>query len=197
MNVLQHKFIRSLLSATCALSVLCTAVAAQAEEEEVSPEVLAVRQAIQDDCAYYMRNIRPVYFPAVPYGWKVTIGSDNTVSYTHTKGSSSVVDTTIKMYYTRRTLYQDAATVMDDYVAKNSCEEKTMVGKGFYTTSCGISNTYAIVIGEPNNMYTIELIGNYGPASSAIISNYVNAIVSGKKVFKDRNIGEVINNSGN
>lgn len=196
MGVLQHKFIRSLLSATCALSLVMGANVAFAEdEEELTPEMIAARQELKKQNDYYMRNIRPVYFPAVPFGWKIEISDDNTVSYIHAKSEGSESGTTIKMRYTRRTYGMDAAGFMDRYISANSCEDKTKVGKGFFTTSCGVSNTYAIAIGEKNNLYFIELVGNYSSASSAIISNYVNSIVSGKKVFKDRNIGDVSQNN--
>lgn len=184
---------------------LSAPVLAADEGEEVSPEMLAAAQKQLKKNDYYMRNIRPVYFPPVPYGWKIEIAEDNTVSYIHSKSSETKsqsangdkAGTTIKMRYTRRTNGKDAASFMDDYVQENSCEDKTQQGNGFYTTSCGVSNTYAIVIGEPDNMYIIELVGNYSSAASAIIGNYVNAIVSGKKVFKDRNIGELNRDSAN
>lgn len=80
---------------------------------------------------------------------------------------------------------------MNDYVIKNNCAEKSQQGNGFYTTSCRKSNTYAIVIGEVDNLYLIELIGNYNHAAQAIIEQYVGNIVNGKKVFANRDIGDI------
>ncbi len=139
----------------------------------------------------YMRNIVPVYFPAVPFGWKVIVGDDNSVSYIHTVGNSNNNGTIIKMRYTRKTSRMDAAAYMDHYVYQHSCTDKIKQGTGFYTTSCMTNNTYTIVVGEVDNMYIIELKGDYNAAARAIIENYVGNIVNGKKVFMDRNIGDM------
>lgn len=197
MSILQQKLIKSLLVAGCAFTFMTSALTPVfAEEEEIPPEILAAAEEQDRLNDAYMRNIRPVHFPPVPYGWQIEVKEDNTVSYYHKKSKKSEeIDTTINMRYTRRTIDLDAAAFMDDYVRTHSCEDKQQQGHGFYTTSCGVTNTYAIVIGEINNMYLIELKGSYSSAASAIIGDYVNSIVSGKKVFKDRNIGEM--NSSN
>lgn len=191
MSILQHKLFKSLLLAGCAFSFMAGAIT-PVLAEEIPEEILAAaneQDRLNDE---YMRNIVPVYFPPVPYGWQIEIAPDNTVSYFHPKSKNSdEVDTTINMRYTRRTLDQDAEAFIDEYIATNSCEDKTQQGHGFYTTTCGVTNTYAIVIGEVNNMYLIELKGNYSSAASAIIGSYVNSIVKGKRVFKDRSIGEL------
>lgn len=176
------------------------ALASDDDEDEDALKPTAEEQARFDA---YMRNIVPVYFPAVPFGWKVEVDSnENVVKYTHQddpnstygsfiNGQSSPMSTTIKMYYTRKTMYRDAAAYMNDYVIKNNCAEKSQQGNGFYTTSCRKSNTYAIVIGEVDNLYLIELIGNYNHAAQAIIEQYVGNIVNGKKVFANRDIGDI------
>ena len=149
----------------------------------------------------YMRNIVPVYFPAVPFGWNVLV-QDNTVSYLYDRNENteipSKVDpenpratTTIRMQYTRKTMHKDAAAVMDEYVSTNACNPKVKEGTGFYTASCLGINTYAIVIGEADNLYLIELTGEYNNAARAIIESYVGNIISGKRVFADRNIGDM------
>lgn len=144
-----------------------------------------------DEAHYkYMMNIVPVYFPAVPFGWSVGI-QDNVVTYVNQSGKGPMKNTAIKMRYTRKTASMDAAKYMDYYVHNHSCADKEMQGKGFYTTSCINTNTFTIVIGEVNNMYVIELTGEYNSAARAIIENYVGSIVRGKRVFADRGIGEL------
>lgn len=165
--------------AVCGVSSLANAAADDARQiEEKSQE--------------YMRNIVPVYFPPVPFGWSISV-DDNVVRYVNVaaaKGGKGQ-GTTIKMRYTRKTSRMDASTYMDWYIHNNSCSEKVTQGNGFYTTSCVNSNTYTIVLGEVNNMYIIELIGDYNAAARAIIENYVGSIVRGKRVFADRSIGEL------
>lgn len=186
------------LSALCFASAFAlNAYAASApsdEPAELSEEDAAKAAEIAKNNEIYMKTIVPVNFPAVPFGWNVVI-SNNTVNYIHSTGTKSKAPnpdaTQIKMRYTRNTSGMDAATYMDNYVINHSCEPKTKQGTGFFTTSCITNNTYAIVIGEPNNMYIIELIGDYTAAARAIIENYVGAIVNGKKVFADRNIGDL------
>lgn len=191
------------LSAGLALSVglgSCALAASSSDQAQMmpSPKELARFNA-------YMRNIVPVYYPAVPFGWEVKI-EDNTVSYIRKNSDDDASrtsdalgndpDTTIRMYYTRKTLGKNAAAFMDDYVAKNGCEAKSKQGTGFYTTSCRNTNTYAIVIGEKDNLYRIELIGNYNTAARTIIEHYVGNIVNGKKVFANRNIGDMTDRDG-
>lgn len=143
----------------------------------------------------YMNNIVPVFFPAVPFGWNIEI-ADGAVTYNNVqKNKKGVVDsskgTYIKMRYTRKTARMDASRYMDYYINSHSCTDKLQQGKGFYTTSCVTTNTYTIVIGEIDNMYIIELSGDYNNSARAIIENYVGAIVRGKRVFADRSIGEI------
>lgn len=186
------------LGISLALSVSLSgyAVASDDDEDALKPtaEELARFNA-------YMNNIVPVYFPPVPFGWKVEVDK-NVVKYTHQddpnttassfiNGQSSPTSTTINMYYTRKTAGRDAATFMNGYVNKNGCAEKSQQGNGFYTTACRKSNTYAIVIGEVDNLYLIELVGNYNQAAQVIIEQYVGNIVNGKKVFADRDIGDI------
>lgn len=158
-------------------------------------------QAVEPDKAMlarwndYMNNIVPVYFPAVPFGWKISI-DNNVVTYSNAvkqkvRNETTMKGTFIKMRYTRKTSRMDASRYMDSYMNAHACTEKIEQGKGFYTTSCVTTNTYAIVIGEVDNMYIIELTGDYNNAARAIIENYVGSIVRGKRVFADRSIGEI------
>lgn len=140
----------------------------------------------------YMRNIEPVYYPPVPFGWQVVINNDNTVSYIHANASDGADHTTtIKMRYTRKTANMDAECYMRNYTYSHSCTNMFKQGTGFYTADCLESNTFAIVIGEVDNLYVIELTGDYSNAARAIIESYVSDIITGKKVFADRNIGNM------
>ena len=182
-----------------ALGLTLGSMSYAADEQEIDPELLPTPEELARFEAY-MRNIVPVYFPAVPFGWKVEI-KDNVVSYIRqprndngtaaSDGLGAGRDTTIRMYYTRKTVGKDAAAFMDDYVMQYGCEVKSQQGTGFYTTACRDTNTYAIVIGEVDNLYRIELVGNYNTAARTIIEQYVGNIVNGKKVFADRNIGDM------
>lgn len=148
-------------------------------------------KSIEAKSADYMRNIVPVFFPPVPFGWNIDI-DDKVVRYVNVANAKVKTQaTTIKMRYTRKTRRMDASAYMDNYISSHACSEKIEQGHGFYTTSCVTNNTYTIVIGEVNNMYIIELVGDYNAAARAIIENYVGSIIRGKRVFYDRSIGEL------
>ncbi len=162
------------------------------EEQAVKFKRPAPPPELQAKYDAYMRNIEPVYYPPVPFGWQVVVGSDNSVSYVHSdKGEGPDHVTTIKMRYTRKTANMDAQTYMRNYAYTHSCNNLIKQGTGFYTADCLDSNTYAIVIGEVDNLYIVELTGDYNNAARAIIEGYISAIITGKKVFADRNIGNM------
>lgn len=182
----------ALLGLATALTFSVSVAHAAMEEQAVKFKRPAPPPEIQAKYDAYMKNIEPVYYPPVPFGWQVVVGSDNSVSYVHANQSEGADHTTtIKMFYTRKTAKMDAERYMRNYVYNHSCTNMFKQGTGFYTADCLESNTYAIVIGEVDNMYVIELTGDYNNAARAIIEGYVSSIITGKKVFADRNIGNM------
>lgn len=181
MGSLKRKLCKALIGLTCVAGMMSSSFAA---DENANATNLSA------DPAFYMRNIVPVYFPPVPFGWKVVV-ADNAVNFTKETPGKVTQETSIKMRYTRKTYRMDAEQYMDRYVATHSCENKVKEGTGFYTAACLTNNTYAIVIGEVNNMYIIELTGEFNQAARAILEQYVSSIIRGKKVFADRNIGDL------
>ena len=182
----------ALLGLATALTFSVSVAHAAMEEHAVKFKRPAPPPEIQAKYDAYMKNIEPVYYPPVPFGWQVVVGTDNSVSYVHANQSEGADHTTtIKMFYTRKTANMDAERYMSNYVYNHSCTNMFKQGTGFYTADCLETNTYAIVIGEVDNMYVIELTGDYNNAARAIIEGYVSSIISGKKVFADRNIGNM------
>ena len=49
-----------------------------------------------------------------------------------------------------------------------------------------------VIVGEINNMYTVEIIGDYSTVAMGLINTYVTQIVTGKRTFDDREIGDRI-----
>ena len=187
----------ALLGLATALTFSVSVAHAAMEEQAVKFKRPAPPPEIQAKYDAYMKNIEPVYYPPVPFGWQVVVGSDNSVSYVHANQSEGADHTTtIKMFYTRKTAKMDAERYMRNYVYNHSCTNMFKQGTGFYTADCLESNTYAIVIGEVDNMYVIELTGDYNNAARAIIEGYVSSIIMGKKVFADRNIGNMRDRDG-
>ena len=187
----------ALLGLATALTFSVSVAHAAMEEQAVKFKRPAPPPEIQAKYDAYMKNIEPVYYPPVPFGWQVVVGSDNSVSYVHANQSEGADHTTtIKMFYTRKTAKMDAERYMRNYVYNHSCTNMFKQGTGFYTADCLESNTYAIVIGEVDNMYVIELTGDYNNAARAIIEGYVSSIITGKKVFADRNIGNMRDRDG-
>lgn len=140
-----------------------------------------------------VNEIRPVYFPAVPEGWKISL-IGNSVEYEAPKLTDSNADPTfITFTYTKNTAGKDAKSFSQNYSSKNSCQSARKLGYGFYTIRCPIANRYVIIVGEPNNLYQIELTGTYTDGANALISDYVNKIISGKHVFRNRFIGDTTN----
>lgn len=187
----------ALLGLATAMTFSVSVAHAAMEDQAVKFKRPAPPPEIQAKYDTYMKNIEPVYYPPVPFGWQVVVGTDNSVSYVHANpGEGADHTTTIKMFYTRKTANMDAERYMSNYVYNHSCTNMFKQGTGFYTADCLESNTYAIVIGEVDNMYVIELTGDYNNAARAIIEGYVSSIITGKKVFADRNIGNMRDRDG-
>ena len=162
----------ALLGLATALTFSVSVAHAAMEDQAVKFKRPAPPPEIQAKYDAYMKNIEPVYYPPVPFGWQVVVGTDNSVSYVHANpGEGADHTTTIKMFYTRKTANMDAERYMSNYVYNHSCTNMFKQGTGFYTADCLESNTYAIVIGE------VE-------------------IITGKKVFADRNIGNMRDRDG-
>lgn len=134
--------------------------------------------------------IRPVYFPPVPSGWSLNVLNTTIEYHSPINKKTNSSDTIVAFTYTKDTKGMDAKKYIDNYIKEKECSKATALGMGFYTTSCEKLNSYAIVIGEVDNLYKIELTGNYASDASVLIKNYVNEIINGKHVFNNRNIGD-------
>ncbi|MGN0894945.1 MAG: hypothetical protein ACI4ND_08135 [Succinivibrio sp.] len=139
--------------------------------------------------------VQIAYFPAVPESWNLNV-EGTTVVYTSptNRKTQPLPKTTIRINYSKRTAAKDALGVISEYVKNNSCNESKQLGKGFYTASCPNMGRDIVVIGEVNNMYSIEISGEYSSIAKNLINTYVNSIVNGKRTFDDREIGENIVN---
>lgn len=136
-------------------------------------------------------DIQIAYFPPVPESWNIAIEA-NTVVYTSPidKKTQPTPRTTVRFNYTKRTHGADAYELIRDYVKKNSCRQSKQLGKGFYTASCPSMSRDVVIVGEVDNMYTVEIIGDYSTVAMGLINTYVNHIVTGKRTFDDREIGD-------
>ncbi|MGN1281996.1 MAG: hypothetical protein ACI4UM_08885 [Succinivibrio sp.] len=137
--------------------------------------------------------VQLAYFPPVPESWTLTI-EGNTVVYASptNKKTQPLPKTTIRINYSKRTASKDALGIISEYVKQNTCNEPKQLGRGFYTASCPNMGRDIVVIGELNNMYSIEISGEYSSIAKNLINTYVNSIVNGKRIFEDREIGENI-----
>ena len=171
-----------------AVGMLLIPFVSQAESEQIESDIApAVVKKVEPSTI-----IRPVHFPPVPVGWTMDV-INNKVEYQSpinlkTNNSDTIIDFT----YTIDTKGMDAKKYAESYVKEKECSKAKALGKGFYTTSCETLNTYAIFIGEVDNLYKIELHGDYASDASVLIKNYVNEIINGKHVFNDRTIGDAI-----
>lgn len=145
------------------------------------------------ECFNANAAIQIAYFPPVPESWNVTIEA-NTVIYTSPidKKTQPTPRTTLRFNYSKATNGQDAYDLIRDYVKKNSCRQTKQLGKGFYTASCPSMSRDVVIVGEINNMYTVEIIGDYSTVAMGLINTYVTQIVTGKRTFDDREIGDRI-----
>ncbi len=164
-----------------------TTVAAGEQTAAISAEPEAIANKFFSEDV----NIDIVYFPPVPMRWTLRLDG-NSVVYTAPEKRVSELDTVnseVRLTYTRRTKGQGAAVFTDNYVKEHHCQMKHAVGIGFYTAACPDSNSNVVVIGESNNMYVIEITGIYDRSVKALVEGYVQRIISGKRVFRDRDIG--------
>lgn len=139
--------------------------------------------------------VQVAYFPPVPESWNVTVEGDTVVySSPVNRKTQPTPSSIVRFTYSKRTKGKDAQNVIDDYVKNNQCKEAKNLGKGFYTASCPNISRDVVVIGEVNNMYTVEISGDYNTVSTNLINTYVNSIVNGKRTFDNRDIGEPVNN---
>lgn len=139
--------------------------------------------------------VQIAYFPPVPESWNVTVEGDTVVYSSPVNKTQPTPSSTVRFTYSKRTSGKDAKAVVDEYVNKNQCKEAKTLGKGFYTASCPNISRDVVVIGEVNNMYTVEISGDYNTVSTNLINTYVNSIVNGKRTFDNRDIGEPINSN--
>lgn len=137
-------------------------------------------------------EVRAAFFPPVPEGWSMSVDGKSVVYSSPVPKDSKTPATQVRITYTRDTSGRDAAAYTDDYVKLNGCSQKSQQGKGFYTTNCKTVGKDAVIIGEPDNLYLIELNGLYNQVSTDLINSYVNSVISGKHSFHDRNIGEEV-----
>lgn len=145
-------------------------------------------------CAFAGNEVQiiPAPFPAVPKGWSQEIINNTVIYNAPLSETTNTIPTTIRLTYTRKTDNQNAVAFMDSYISRSKCEKSKEVAKNFFTTQCKSKDTYAVVIGEPSNMYLIELIGQYDAKAKNIINTYIKDITTGKHVFYDRTVGDQI-----
>ncbi len=140
-----------------------------------------------------LANTQMAYFPPVPESWDVKI-ENNSIEYTSpvNKKTQPQPKSRVKFVYTKNTETKDATTLAEEYSKTHECNPPKLQGKGFYTISCPTISRDAVIVGEVNNMYTIELTGERTPESIGLINTYVTSIVNGKRTFEDREIGEKV-----
>ncbi len=136
------------------------------------------------------------YLPPVPESWNVVV-TGTTVEYTSpvNRKTQPTPKTTLRFTYSRKTQGKTAIEVISDYAKNNGCSEPKKQGKSFYTSSCEAISRDVVVVGEPNNMYTIEISGEHGTESSQIVNTYLTSIINGKRTFEDREIGENVSSN--
>ena len=138
-------------------------------------------------------EIRAAHFPPLPEGWSVSLINNLTVVYRSPLArNSSAPSSVLRFTHTRKTEGKDAQGYMDDYVRRNSCDRPEQQAIGGYLTSCHATETVAMVVGEPNNLYLLELSGVYSKTAVDTFNTYLNEIVRGKHTFEDRDIGEKV-----
>lgn len=137
------------------------------------------------------QQIDIVPFPAVPLRWTQEIVGKTVIykSPVDTGVDGQSVSSEVRITYTRRTQNLDALGFINSYITLHKCEAAKRIGVGFYTAACPSAEANVIVIGEAGNMYQIEITGVYDRAVKALVEGYVVQVVSGKRVFRDRNIG--------
>lgn len=147
--------------------------------------LLLATQALCED-----EQIRIAYFPPVPEFWTQSI-DHNTVVYKSPSGEQDKKALTeVRLTYSRDTKGRNAEQICDDYVKQKRCSPKERLGKGFFMTSCKLASVDAVFVGESDNMYTVEITGLYTREAKDLVNKYLNDIVKGKFVFRDRFIGD-------
>lgn len=147
-------------------------------------------------CVLYSQTVHAVqlaYFPPVPESWNVSVEGETVVYSSPVSKTQPTPSSIVRFTYSKRTYGKDSKDIVDDYVKKNQCRDAKILGKGFYTASCPNIGRDVVVIGEVNNMYTVEISGDYNTVSTNLINTYVNSIVNGKRTFENRDIGEPVN----
>lgn len=129
-------------------------------------------------------------YPPVPESWSVNIEGNTVIYESPVNKKQKTPLTKILFTYTKRTENKNAELLTLEYVKKHECKEPKRLGKGFYSASCPDIGRDVVIVGEPNNMYQIEIAGEYNSVALELINSYLNAIVGGKKTFVDRDIGE-------
>lgn len=137
-----------------------------------------------------MADFKVATYPPVPESWSVKIEGNTVIYESPVSKKQKMPLTKILFTYTKRTENKNAELLTLEYVKKYECKEPKRLGKGFYTASCSDIGRDVVIVGEPNNMYQIEIAGEYNSVALELINSYLNAIVGGKKTFEDRDIGE-------
>ena len=135
-------------------------------------------------------EIRNVYFPPVPEFWEQRIEGQSIVYSAPVAKQGEKSPTEIKITYTRRTLGRDAIAMIKEYGKSHQCSSERQLGVGFYMTSRKDYGTDAIFIGEPDNLYEVEISGIYTREAKELVSRYLSEIIKGKRTFLDRSIGD-------
>lgn len=137
-------------------------------------------------------EIRSAHFPPVPEGWNIKIDGQTVIYTAPKRGESQRPSSILRFTHTKNTAGQDAQGFMESYISNNNCSKEKKLGKGFYTVSCRRKATDAVVVGEENNLYLLEITGEYSKVAVSLLNTYLNEIVKGKHTFEDRDIGEKV-----
>ena len=141
----------------------------------------------------YATRLQMVYFPPVPENWTMKVEGTTVEYYSPVNSKTSRNPRTVlRLQYTKKHADKDAKTLAEEYSKEHECKPPKQQGKGFYTISCPLIQRDAVVVGEPGNMYHIELSGDRVQEAMDLINSYVTAIVNGKRTFEDREIGEKV-----
>ncbi len=141
-------------------------------------------------CGSTLAVVQMAFFPPVPENWNMKI-EGTTVEYSSpTDAKSPKPRTVLRLQYTKKTADKDAKTLAEEYAKEHECNEPKQQGKGFYTISCPTIQRDAVIVGEPNNMYHMELSGDRLTEAMEVMNSYVTSIINGKRTFEDREIGE-------
>ncbi len=143
-------------------------------------------------------NIRSAHFPPVPEGWTIEVNG-NTVIYKSPSGGKNNLPSAsvLRFTHTRNSGGLDAEKYIQDYINTNECERANQLGIGVYRSTCRSNKSDVVVAGEVNNMYLLEIQGEYSKSAVATMQAYLDEIIKGKHTFEDRNIGEKVYKKNN